>query len=220
MTRARRNAAFTLFEVLVTLSLVAIVLGIAYGSYAASVKSVSRCRARASLAGDARAVLRQMAREIRCAWMPARDGPKRPIAAFVGESSALTFATAAGGWGLDAPSAGISVVGYRCDRGTLFRSQCSVADAAGQLDAWQPMVGGARKLEMEFFDGTSWQREWNSEDCMALPAAVRIGITLAGRDSESAALATAAWIGVGKQPAAARMPASEVGANDAQLAQE
>ena len=220
MTRIGRNAAFTLFEVLVTLSLVAIVLGITYGSYAASVKSVSVCRARAVLDGDGRALLREMAREIRCAWMPAQPDRKLETAAFVGDGSGLTFATAAAGWGLDEPSAGISVIGYRCDRGTLFRSQRGLPDA-DQPSVWQPVVSGLRKVELEFFDGKAWQRYWDSDDTGSLPAAVRVEITMTG-GAESMTLATTAWIAGAGRGTVTPAPSlgTEVGTDDAQLAHQ
>ena len=64
------SGAFTLIEILVALAIMVIVVGCTYGLYMAATKSATRYRARTEVERDARALLRMMAREVRCSYLP------------------------------------------------------------------------------------------------------------------------------------------------------
>jgi len=206
---ARANAAFTLFEVLVTLSIVVLILGIAYGTYAAATRSVLQCRSRSVIEQEARAILTRMAREIRCACIRQnalkkddagtlkawREGDAAPFAGGnQQDGDLLRFVTAADSCVPDEPSAGLTVVAYRLDAAskTLLRSQTTIV-ADTQPDC-QPFARNVLDVELEFFDGERWQNQWDYHAKKRLPEAVRIAVTLEDRTARRATVATAAWI--------------------------
>ena len=66
MRNNRPQSGFTLVEVLLAAAIAAVVLGMVYGTYAASRATMSRCGARVKLQTDARALLESLGRELRC----------------------------------------------------------------------------------------------------------------------------------------------------------
>jgi len=70
-SRPAARPGFTLLELLVAAAMVAAILSMVYGSYFATSRSVEACEAKIALSQDARKVLEQMARQIRCSFAPA-----------------------------------------------------------------------------------------------------------------------------------------------------
>jgi len=63
--------AFTLLELLVAVTMIVAILSMVYGSYFATSRSAQACEAKIVLSRNARNVLEQIARQIRCAYAPA-----------------------------------------------------------------------------------------------------------------------------------------------------
>jgi len=73
MNRNRNNTGLTLIEMLIALAMMATIASMVYGSYAATSKSVQAYDSRLNCSERASLVLRLMARQIRCAYLPTTD---------------------------------------------------------------------------------------------------------------------------------------------------
>jgi hypothetical protein len=185
---------------LVSLAIVSAIVTMVYGSYAAASRSVDVCTSRMACSERAHLVLRMMARQIRCAYMPPaaanstptdaehKIAPAQPVAAFRGESGGLrgdllNVATA-GGFGLDFDSPmGISRVAYRYDKPRSTLLICCEpgvgSDSLRDSAVWRPILTGVAEVEMGFYDGRQWQSRWDSGQAGRLPQAVRIALAVA-----------------------------------------
>jgi len=86
MSRNRHNTGFTLIEMLIALAMMAMIVSMVYGSYAATTQSVQAYDSRLAHAERATLVLRLMARQLRCAYAPATD-PNSNIATADGQGT-------------------------------------------------------------------------------------------------------------------------------------
>lgn len=209
MKTNRDDHGFTLIEILVAVAIIAAIGGITYATYAAATQSVSRCRAKIALEQEARAVLRRMAREMRCCYVlpsnPAQDQDRGAMESsreeehpdFLGRGNSpggelLQLLTAGGITRPDESSAGLSIVAYRFDESdqALFRRQARPVDAGDLFsddENWWLVARDVRAVELKYFDGTTWREEWDSRDKGELPRAVSVEIAF---ETEGAARAT------------------------------
>ncbi|HSW02352.1 MAG TPA: type II secretion system protein GspJ [Sedimentisphaerales bacterium] len=195
--------AFTLIEMLVSLAIVASIVTMVYGSYAATARSLDVYGSRMACSERAHLALRMMARQIRCAYLPPTAAhptqtdvgrtikPAEPAAAFYAEPAALrsdllSFVTTGGfDLGLDRPM-GISRIAYRYEdaQDTLligcepFVQRTNTLQETG---VWRPILTGLTEIELKFHDGKQWQTAWDSRRAGRLPHAVRIAIGVADR---------------------------------------
>lgn len=197
---------------LVSLAIVSTIVTMVYGSYAAASRSLDVYGSRMACSERAHLVLRMMARQIRCAYVPpaatrptetgvdSQNTPAESIAAFRAESrglrgNILSFTTTGGfGLGLDSP-VGISRVAYRYDesRATLLIccEPCVYGpDSLRETVAWRPALTGLTEIEMEFYDGRQWQPRWNSEQAGRLPQAVKIALAVTDENGRAHRYAT------------------------------
>lgn len=73
MNKSRNSTGFTLIEMLVATAMIATIVSMVYGSYAATSQSVARYDGLLKCSGRAHLVLRLMARQLRGAYAPAAD---------------------------------------------------------------------------------------------------------------------------------------------------
>jgi type II secretion system protein J len=197
--RCPLSTGFTLVEVLVALALTGTIVTIVYGSFTATSRSVDLYSSRMACGDRACLVLRLMARQFRCAYVPSWG--TNPVAASLQNSTLsappavsriepieatgeiLSFITTAGmGTGTD-PSMSLCRVLYRCDpsSGTLSIS-CEPymygADHLQDSRTWQPILTGVKSLEVQFYDGRWWQARWTGGVDQTLPQSVRIALTV------------------------------------------
>lgn len=201
MTENRKPPGFTLIEMLVAMALIATIVSMVYGSYAATTRSREIYEDRLTCSQRANLVLRLMARQIRCAYAApaepnatepasgaARTVTETPRRAFYGNprdgrGEVLGFVTTAGpGSGLNTPR-GLAYVKYQYApaAGTLSISQGpqeEPPEGTGARISWQPILEGVAKMEIMFHDGRQWQSEWTGQRTTTLPRAVRINLTV------------------------------------------
>jgi type II secretion system protein J len=189
---------FTLVEILVALALVSTIATMVYGSYAAVSRSLDLYGSRTACCERTCLVLRLVARQIRCAYVPPSPAVPTPSspqnraapalrAAFRADSRdvdgiILNFITTAGlATGPDTPT-GIARAMYRYDsfHGTL--SICCEPYGYAAADTqesgpWRPILSGVTRVELQCYDGRQWQAAWTDES-RRLPQAVKIGVTV------------------------------------------
>ncbi|MGE5294579.1 MAG: type II secretion system protein GspJ [Solirubrobacterales bacterium] len=213
--------AFTLIEMLVSLAIVATIVTMVYGSYAATSRTLDAYTGRMACSEQAHLVLRMMTRQIRCAYMPpAANGSTNaqtehkisfdePAVAFEGQSrglqgNILSFTTTAGfGVGLDNP-VGFSRIIYRYDQVAGSLSMCCQPGACNssslrETDAWRPVLSGVSNIELQFYDGKHWQVQWNSKQTGRLPQVVKIAMTVTDQNGREHSYATAMSIACGDE---------------------
>jgi hypothetical protein len=183
----------------VALALVSTIATMVYGSYAAVSRSLDLYGSRTACYERTCLVLRLMARQIRCAYVPpfrARPAPPSPQngtspalpVAFRADSrdaggTILSFLTTAGlATGPDAPM-GVARVTYRYDPSDGTLAVCCepyrhATDDAQELSGpWRPILSGVTRVDLQCYDGRQWQVAWNGES-EKLPQAVKIGVTI------------------------------------------
>lgn len=195
---------FTLVEVLIALALVSTIMTIVYTSLATASRSVDLYKSRLAASDRASLVLRLMARQLRCAYLPALGTSPTAPPAPEGTNPApgvstithtgpiemagdcLSFVTTAG----EAPGSdkaqSLARVRYRCDQaaGTLsIAYESFVFEGMGLLEApnWRPILTGVKNLEVQFSDGHDWHSDWTEGPDQTLPKAVKIALSVVDR---------------------------------------
>ena len=201
MNNRLNKHGFTLVELLVAVALIAAILSMVYGSYFATSKSAQICKARITVSQQGCKTLEQMARQIRCSYAGTVDdrtesveaGSKQTgmiledsISYFNGDSVAplgeiLHLVTTNRLFGEKEPADGLFEVTYKFDKraGLLSLSQrefVGTAQKTGEKN-WRPIAEGVKSLELAYFDGKKWLRNWDFKDKKKLPCAVRIELS-------------------------------------------
>lgn len=200
MTDRLRQRGFTLIELLVAVALISIILSMAYGSYVTTTKSAEVCKSRIVLSEQGRRTLEHIARHIRCSYAGAvsdddenvRNGTnqkvteiKQSIDYFNGNARSqdgeiLNLVTTCGLSEDKAAKEGLFEVCYRFNRRTR-QIAISVMRFVGETQKarkrdWQVISDDVESVDLEFFDGEDWLRQWDFADKKELPRAVRIEI--------------------------------------------
>ena len=174
--------------------------------------SVRRYRAHMDLEQRARTCLRMMAREIRCALVPASasqgasDSEEGGVEALV-EAPFPYFRSDSDGaveWltvgGLTPPDSVPGVpkrVAWRFDasEGVVQRRESPAAlrkSSESRAGEWLTAVRGVESLSFTYYDGRDWKDAWDSDTEAALPRAVRIELKASDDTGGSASMAIVA----------------------------
>ena len=178
MNSKQDNSGFTLIEILVSLSIILVILGLIYGTYAATTQSLPRYKANITLDQEARILLRIMAREIRCSYVCSSDVSQDESAQdrgatevfreeerpnFLGQKklsrkALLRFVTTGGIARPEHITGGPSVVAYRFNESnhTLLRSQARLVDTsdiASDKQNWTVAARNVQAVFLKYFDG-------------------------------------------------------------------
>ncbi|MCJ7778193.1 MAG: prepilin-type N-terminal cleavage/methylation domain-containing protein [Sedimentisphaerales bacterium] len=186
---------FTLIEILAAVAIIAMIVSMVYGSFAATSRSIEACRTRMATFADAARLLEQIAGQIRCAYIaPAslssqkesKDNKNKPVYFSGGLNGPageilhiVTTRTISAEVGL---SEGLFDVTYHFDgsKGLLSISQQAFTGASESVfekRTWQELAKNVESVELAFFDGERWLSKWDFRDKAFLPSAVRINIT-------------------------------------------
>jgi prepilin-type N-terminal cleavage/methylation domain-containing protein len=191
----RPTTGFTLIELLISLALISTIVTMLYGSFTAACRSMDVYGSRMACSDRTCLVLRLMARQLRCAYVPTfatglapsspQNGtPSVPPAASLIEpldssGEGFSFITTAGlGTG---PA--LSRVMYRCDPSSGTLSICcepylyGVEGWQGPRD-WRPILNGVRSVDVQLYDGQRGQSGWTGSPSQTLPQGVKIAITI------------------------------------------
>lgn len=218
-----RRSGFTILEVLVAVTIFAMMSTIVFGTLFYTANSVEQLEERAALYHRAGFILNDISRSVTSAYAPYAgtyidEWGGRDIFLAGGDpfgdgraGSLSTFTTnprlAAG-----APGAGIAYVSYELIEAT------EIEDAPGWIaDENNPLVLlcdvepllsapgvedgyfiswalNVSSLNLEYFDGTEWTKEWSYEDQEAFPSAVKVELELTDSSGEIHAYSTIAFV--------------------------
>jgi len=198
-----KRSGFTLLEILLTLLLLVLLLGILHACFGAVLASTEHGRAITRAAVEGRNLLAMLEADLRGSLLlsppeeESADQNGRKPSPPTQEADPYAFvASAAGPDRTDrvrlvssAPPRGVPldsprvphVIEYRLTpvgsgAFALTRSATDV-DAAGNHTTWT-VSERVDRLSVQFFDGTQWLTEWNSEEDGCLPLAIRVDLAL------------------------------------------
>ena len=218
--RRRFRTGFTLIEILVSVTIIATIVSMVYGSYFATAKSADAYKAMMATSGQTQKVLRWMTQQIRCSYigkiseeteLAGTDSSrtskikKSPIIYFSYEpdslgSGILHLVTTNKLFCEDGYVNGLVDVAYKFDKnsGTLSLSQRRfVGTPEKYLEDrnWRPLLVNVESVEWDFFDGRQWLTEWDFELKKKIPAAVKIDITSKDENDRKCRYGTIAYVG-------------------------
>jgi general secretion pathway protein J len=180
-----RQEGFTLLELLLAMSALAMLAAICYGAFHLGFRAVERGEVAVVTAQRLRAASDVLIRQIKSAVAyPARNREEDIYPYFVGTATSMTFITAAGLSGGGALTRVIYQVVDEPLRLVLQESKFFTPDSLGRDPLDKPgeqqavVFDGFRSFRFEYMmnDGvdTEWLPEWNGQDEEALPGAIRI----------------------------------------------
>jgi type II secretion system protein J len=214
-----KQRAFTLLEILTALSILVIIMAAVYGSFRAATLSVSRCTPRSIMEQQARLFLYRLTSELRCSYAETLYKSKEQISGqnsrnetvrqakqpvFIARQAKagqiiLQFVTSASGSVRNYNSSGLSIISYKLNESgtTLLRDVRRYIEGlpnSNQDYVWLPLFENLKTISLEYFDGQSWQNEWNLESTKALPVNVRISLTLENEQTGPLSYVSSAFI--------------------------
>jgi general secretion pathway protein J len=220
--RRQRRDGFTLIEILVSVTIIATIVSMVYGSYFATAKSADAYKARMTASGQTQKVLRWMAQQIRCSYVGKMaeeeetelGGTDSSRTSKIKKSPAIYFSYEPGAPGNgtlqlvtthmlfceDGYASGLVDIAYKFDKnsGTLSLSQRRfVGTPENYLEDrnWRPLLENVVSVEFDFFDGRQWLQEWDFELKKKIPASVKIGITSKDENDRKCHYGTIAYVG-------------------------
>lgn len=213
MPREHDKLGFTLLEILVAMTIAAIVLGALYGAYAAATGSVTLYRGRLKIYQRLWSVAHRIADDLSAAYIHATEREERPDKtksalaleeqppSFSGMGLAtrapeLLFLTSRGGKvSPDHPVADApSIVGYALDetRGILLHRRApAFSEDAHKREDWRALLRGVTQFAVKFHDGEEWREEWDSKEQGGLPRAVWFRLVVSDDEGREYSVATA-----------------------------
>ncbi len=221
MKKAYKNKlrAFTLLEILTALSILVIIMGAVYGSYRAATLSVARCTPRSMMEQQARLFLYRLTSELRCSYAAMPDKSSENISGqnsrkeavrqtklplFIARQAKagrifLQFVTSALGSVRNYNTGGLSIVSYKLDESgtTLLRNVRRYIEGLPDNNkdyVWLPVFTNLKTVALEYFDGQTWQNEWELESTKGLPVTVRIALTLENEQTGPLSYVSSAYI--------------------------
>jgi len=181
----KARAGFTLLEVVLALTALALVAAICYGAFHLGIRAVERGEVAVVTAQRLRVASDLLIRQVKSAVpYPARNRDDEVYPYFMGTATSMTFVTAAGQEG----GGGLARVVYQVvddpPRLLMAESQFFSPDSLGRAPVERSdrrtsvLLDGFRSLKFEYLmnDGadTEWHTEWNGLEDEMLPAAVRV----------------------------------------------
>ncbi len=202
MNSYAKKTGFTLIEILIAVAITVTIVSVVYGSYRAASSSAQVCEAKMELSQKARAVLEQMVRQIRCAYIDKREHvagadksasqklqekPQNKRNYFYGDpddvcGEAIRIVTTHCNFGSAGSRDGLFDVIYKFDanRSAFFISESrfiSTSREPAERANWKLLLENVIDIDLAFYDGQTWVRRWDS-DKIDLPSAVRVSLAV------------------------------------------
>ncbi|MBW2040058.1 MAG: hypothetical protein JRI46_10805 [Deltaproteobacteria bacterium] len=198
-------------EVMIAAAILAVIMGIVYGSFSGSLKTMEIGEERGEAYRKARLILSRMAQEISCAYLPSGEDLPDIAYAFIGEDreedglpqDTLNFISTS--LLLKGKSKGLKEVGYyitidpQTDEPTLLMREDTTPDERSDEGGRSYVAGGGISgLDFTYYDaqGREWKR-WDSTSPVfgeKLPKVVDISLLLKDERGEIISLTTKVYI--------------------------
>ena len=204
---SKNRNAFTLLEILVALSIAALIMSSVYGSYHATTKSILHCKPKSIVEQEARLFLQRFTSELRCSYAgtvnPFSDKPveytltsemnlesfqKKESPLFASEEIIrgnvfLQFVTSSFTSSPYHNIGGLAVVSYKLDNSgkVLLRNVRNYIKGYEQNDndlKWQPVLSNVKNITCEYLEDDKWKENWKSTETKVLPKVVKISLVL------------------------------------------
>lgn len=196
-----RARGFTLLEIVIALTMISMILTLAYGSFSASTRIVQQREAYARSLHRADFVLRHMTDQLQSIYLDqaAFYRMEDPLDLFDGASDRLTFWTEAPVQTRRATyRGGLQRLMYSVrpadedEEGAAFTLQFAAMPELRPADAdpaahWSIPVD---TVEFEYHDGAGWTGSWNIEETQRLPHGIRVTIGMPNGRGDTLELAT------------------------------
>jgi type II secretion system protein J len=202
MNSYTKKEGFTLIEILIAVAITVTIVSVVYGSYRAASSSAQACEAKIELSQKTMAVLEQMVRQIRCAYIDKSEyitgvdkssleklqkKPQNKRNYFYGDpddigGEVIRIVTTHCNFNSAGSKNGLFDVIYKFDatNSALFisesRSIITSREPAEKAN-WELLLENVSDIDLAFYDGQTWVRRWDS-DKTDLPSAVRIGLAV------------------------------------------
>ena len=198
-TSGRRlsQSGFTLIEVILSLLLLVIMLGMVYGVLTATLNARERVEELMSTSDLGPSVLQIMASDLRASvnlynYIPNTvffQGEDNGI----GSADRLDFVCSKDSWDEDRQTvSGLTCVGYSSEASTaefgtfrLFRREESYDDTPLKGGKLVPLTDRVKSLDFQFYDGKDWQTSWDSKQYSGIPKAIKIELHLLLKQKQS-----------------------------------
>jgi general secretion pathway protein J len=180
------SGGFTLVELLIAFTIVALIMGILVGAMRLGIRSWEKGHERVNEYQRLRATTEQIAEDIRSAFQA--DGKK--VTSFLGDSDKLTFHTATRGLRPQSNRYGTRRVSYYVDEdGRLVLEETYPFDEKVKGGTKAILYDGAEKIAFRYYqtrvNKQGWVNRWDSKEQRKLPGAVEITLTLVGDKGET-----------------------------------
>lgn len=185
--RGRGNAnGFTLIEVILALTIFALMSGILYGAFSLSQSAVEKSEANSTRNQKQRAIADLLGSYVRSGF-PYRESPQDPSVYFDGDSDSVTFVSA---YSQSLGGRGMAKIQISQDEGSNGWSSIKVeettpvrvsGDAGSGVSHSIVLQDNVKDFRLDYLDPQSddekWEERWDGKEKRILPRAVRISYT-------------------------------------------
>jgi len=165
-TSTRKNInGFTLLELLVAVSVFAVIAALASGGFNSVLNTASRSEEHMQRLAELQKAMTIIARDVEQAVdRPVRDGFGDRLAPFIGSqpTNLLEFSRTGRRNPTQAPRSHIQRIGYRHEDDVLYRLTWAVLDRAQDSEALEfKLLEGVNEIEIRYLDSNhEWQDQW------------------------------------------------------------
>jgi general secretion pathway protein J len=186
---SKNENGFTLVEVMVAVTIIALLLTSVYGVFTSAAGAKQRLEAEGEGYHQARVLFDRMGRELRGAYYQQGKAGVRLVGGKTLDDFPYLELTTTAGTPYGGRRGGISVVRYELrtdpeaaagdDTRVLMRDEYSMFEPAGEERAGYRLATGLGEMSVRFYKDGQWQEEWNTARDGGLPQMVEITLSMA-----------------------------------------
>lgn len=171
--RAKGSDGFTLIEVLVAITILAIVMSILYGTFSTSSANAKVIEERADELSSLTGAIDVLSQEVRGAFLPSDAVSEL----FSGKKEEIRFTAATPFVKENEPA--VQTVSYLFDGEKLIRKTFKTGQEA-EVKSESLILEGANEPSFSFFNGKEWIEEWPAGK--SLPYGIKVAFSYKGKD--------------------------------------
>jgi len=214
MKNKASQKGFTLLEILVSVTMIALIVSIVFAGYLAIIKTTERGNTKLSSLKESRKLLTCLAGQLRCSYTdlekvnkhrqntnsqqrkPEENGVINYFTTETTEQDILNFVTTNGTFSRHREIPGLWIMSYRLNEneGILYANRkrfIAGTKFRPEDKGWLPVAKNVNYLRLQFFDGERWVDSWDYMQKEKLPDSIRIELGFRGEDNQNYAYKTA-----------------------------